>query len=123
MCGSCKRKNKKVGECDGVFSKEEFDTLQSQRDKALREAEEKDKELDRLLAAVDRTRREKLALQSQAQQFRDQQQRMLTRELAALDDIDASSSTSPSVAMDSSFDWNQVLQFDSTEPISPPWVF
>lgn len=117
MCGACKRKNKKVGECDGVFSREEFDDLETQRNRALAEAEVKDKELEFLLSALQKNRQEKSALQARAQRFREQQQQMLSRELAALDDIEASSSEPSSVALDGSFDWNQVLQL---EPEKPP---
>ncbi|KAK4934365.1 hypothetical protein LTR10_024351 [Elasticomyces elasticus] len=123
MCGSCKRKNKKVGECDGVFSRVEFDSLQAQRDRALQGAEEKDKELDRLLAAVEKTRKEKAVLQARAQQFRDQQSQMLSRELAALDDIDAASPSKTSVAIDNSFDWNQVLQLEFEKSTSLGQVY
>jgi len=99
------------------FSREEFDDLETQRNRALAEAEVKDKELEFLLSALQKNRQEKSALQARAQRFREQQQQMLSRELAALDDIEASSSEPSSVALDGSFDWNQVLQL---EPEKPP---
>jgi hypothetical protein len=118
MCGACKRKNKKVGECDGVFSREEFDNLEAQRNRALAEAEAKDKELELLLSALQKNRQEKSALQARAQKFREQQQQMLSRELAALDEIDSSSDDPPSIALDGSFDWSEVLQLGPTPPAS-----
>ncbi len=118
MCGAGKRKNKKVGECDGVFSREEFDGLEAQRKRALAEAEAKDKELEFLLSALQRNRQEKSALQAKAQKFREQQQEMLTREFAALDDIESSSHEPPSVALDGSFDWNEVLKLDLSSSVS-----
>ena len=88
MCDSCRRKGRKVGDCDGCFSVSDFDALQDQREKMQQDIVEKDRRIGELIAALTSAQREKDNLQKAAERLLEEQKRMLSREMSALDAID-----------------------------------
>lgn len=118
LCNTCKRKNKKVGECDGCFSVSDFDNLQDQRERMQREIEEKDRRIGELISALTQAQNEKSKLQSDAERLLSEQKRMLSRELDSLESIDEASSDSSSARLAFSLDpaWlpslEQMVGFD-----------
>ena len=94
MCGTCKRKGKKVGECDGCFSASEFDELTDQRERMQADIEAKDRQIQELISSLTAVQNEKNRLRESAENIAKLQKRMLSRELDALGEIDEASSSS-----------------------------
>ncbi|OAQ58187.1 leucine-rich repeats of kinetochore protein cenp-F/LEK1 domain-containing protein [Pochonia chlamydosporia 170] len=92
-CSSCTKKG--IRSCDGNFSTEEFDAIESQKERLRQEAQLKRQEVGRLAsaaaaayAALAKAQQEEVDLSSKIDRYTETQSRMLRQELRALDDLD-----------------------------------
>lgn len=94
-CSACTKKD--IRNCDGNFSTEEFDNIESQKTRLRHEAQSKRQEVGRLAAAaaaayaaLARAQQEEIDISSRIDRYTETQSRMIRQELRALDDLNES---------------------------------
>ncbi|KAM0737990.1 hypothetical protein ACQRIT_000794 [Beauveria bassiana] len=122
-CSSCIKRN--VTHCDGNFSVEEFDHIESQKERLRQEAQRKRQEVGRLAAAaaaaysaLAQAQQEEINIASQLDRFSETQSRMLRQEAFALDSIDEPSGSMIALE-DPSWMWDEALLFGGTAQAAP----
>ena len=95
-CSTCTKRNN--SRCDGNFSPEEFDALETQKIRLRQEAQAKRKEVGELAAAaaaaytaLAKAQQEEIDITSRIDRFTEAQSRMLRQELSALDSLNEAS--------------------------------